>query len=86
MIGAGERKLIWLDGETNESTTTEFHTSFRIAPRLGTIALTAPAGGSLKVLDYLTYSDVSAGFSFGAFPEAQSVWRDRFFRGRSSDS
>ena len=78
-IAAGERKVVWLDGELNESTLAELHTSFRAAAGNGTVALVS-GNGPLQVLDYLSYENLTPGLSFGAYPDGQAVWRESFYR------
>jgi len=78
-IGAGEHLLIWADGEPAETTGSQLHTSFRLSPTTGAIALVGIQSGQPVVLDYLNYSQLPAGQSYGAFPEGQAVRRELFF-------
>lgn len=74
----GEFKVVFCDSETNETTLTEWHASFRLAPTNGSVALTwSPAGAQL--LDYLNYAGVPAGRSYGDFPDGQTCERFEFF-------
>lgn len=77
-LAAGQRALVWLDGQPTQSTASEWHTSFRINPTSGTLALVGTQGGGLAVFDYLTYDQVPAGQSYGAFPEGQASLRSLF--------
>ena len=74
----GEFKLIWLDGEPGESTATEWHTSFRVMPGQGSLALTYVASGQTNVLDYLNYNVPSLGRSYGNYPDANVSGRRQF--------
>jgi hypothetical protein len=79
-IGAGERKVVWLDGEPGESTATEWHANFRPSAPTGSVALFAPIFNVPQVLDYLSYENLPVGLSYGAYPEGQAVWRETFLR------
>ncbi len=78
-IGAGEFKVIWADGETAESTPTSLHTSFRVDPGSGTLALVRLVGGKPQITDYLTYTGVPNGASYGDFPDGQPFNRLTMF-------
>jgi hypothetical protein len=79
-IGPGEFKVIFADGQTNLSTTTELHAGFALSGGAGALALTRqPATGQLQVLDYVTYTNISPNHSYGSFPDGQSFDRQDFF-------
>ncbi len=68
-LGAGEFRLIWLDGGSGAGITTELHASFEIPPRQGGVFLSRPAGGGgVQWIDYLLYEGLPAGRSYGKFP------------------
>lgn len=71
-------KLVWLDGETADATDSEWHAGFRIAPTNGSIALVRLVNSKPVVCDYLNYSWVSAGRSYGAYPDGQPRGRQVF--------
>ena len=77
-IAPGEYKLVWADGEPDESTTTSWHTSFRLDYG-GTLALVRTISGQPQVVDYLTFPAPGANVSYGDFPDAQPVFRTRLF-------
>ena len=77
-IQPGEFKLVWLDGEPGESTTTEWHSAFRVPPGQGSLALTYVTGGQTNVLDYLNYNVPSLGRSYGDYPDANVSGRRLF--------
>ncbi|MGV3772445.1 MAG: lamin tail domain-containing protein [Verrucomicrobiales bacterium] len=78
-IGAGERKIIWLDGDTAQSTSTEWHANFRSGQTSGMVLLTGMEGGGVGILDYARYDSLPQGRSFGAFPEGQAQRKVSFF-------
>lgn len=80
IINPGQRLVVWLDGEPAEAAGTQWHANFRPTPGSGSVAIVTHVNNSPAVLDYLTYEQLSAGLSFGAFPEAQAIWREPFFR------
>jgi len=69
-IGAGQWKLIWLDGEPGETSGQTYHTGFRLGTAVsGGVALTRVVAGRTVVLDYLDYFNVTANRAYGLFPD-----------------
>src|SRR6185503_13398661 len=77
-IGAGEFLVVWLDGATNETTTTELHANFSIPRDTGAVALVTFPGPA--VLDYVRYSAVTTDNSFGDFPDGNPLHRRVFIQ------
>jgi hypothetical protein len=77
-LPGGEFKVIWADGAPGETTATEWHTSFRLAPTRGSLALTRFSNGQSIILDYLHYDDVDVDHSFGSFPDGDPHNRHSF--------
>src|SRR5204863_10130525 len=73
-IAPGEFKLIWADGEPGETADTNVHTSFRLE-RSGQLALVRMEAGLPQITDYLTWLEVGANLSYGAFPDGQLINR-----------
>ncbi|HEX7863108.1 MAG TPA: lamin tail domain-containing protein [Verrucomicrobiae bacterium] len=69
-LGAGEYRVVFLDGEPGESIGTELHTSFRLGAS-GSIALVRMQNGEPAVVDYLNFGTGSANVSYGAIPNGQ---------------
>ena len=78
-IGPGQFKLIFCDGQSNQTTSTEWHTRFRLPTANGSVALTYLSGGKPLVLDYLNYADLGPDRSFGDYPDGQLIQRQVFF-------
>jgi hypothetical protein len=78
-IGPGRFLLVWLDGEPGESTTSQLHTSFRISPTNGSVALVFPLNSKPAVLDYINYDLATADRSLGFHPDGQAGPRQTFF-------
>lgn len=78
VLAPGQFLVVWTDGEPGEGTSTEFHTSFRLNPTNGSLALSRQAGG-LQILDYLNYAAVPADQSYGSVPDAQPFYRQTMF-------
>jgi hypothetical protein len=76
----GEFKVVIADGEPGESTADEWHTSFRLSPGVGSVALAWSPGGAVQVLDYLNYTNLLPGRSYGDFPDGQPFDRQEFYR------
>ena len=70
-IAPGEFKLLWADGQPGQNAGASLHTSFRLNATTGTVALVRLVGGQPQVTDYLTYSGLNPGFSYGDFPDGQ---------------
>lgn len=79
LLPPGGRALVWLDGETSESTSTEWHAGFRLNSASGVIALSGAQNNQTVVFDYLRFGTAVPDRSFGAFPEGQAQRRLGFF-------
>ena len=79
MIGPSQFLVVWLDGEPGESSGSEPHASFRVAPTAGVLALSRVAAPQPMILDYLTYNLPTPGHSFGCFPDGNRRGRQRLF-------
>jgi hypothetical protein len=77
IIGPGQFRIVWLDGEPGESDPGELHAAFRIPPTSGTVVMSRGTNLS-DVLDYLNYTIVVPGHSFGSYPDG-AVSRRRTF-------
>jgi hypothetical protein len=84
-IGPTQFLVVVCDGETNETTGAEYHTSFRLPPVSGSVALARNyAGGPAslngpQVLDYVNYAGLHSDRSYGSFPDGQPFERQEFF-------
>ena len=79
-IDPGGFKVIFADGQPNQSTTSELHTTFRLSAGAGSLALAVTdLFGQSQVLDYLNYTAVRPGRSYGSFPDGQPFARFEFF-------
>ncbi len=78
-LAAREFRVLWADGETNETATTNFHTSFRLTNSSGTIALVRTNAGRTEVLDYVNYFGLTPNRAFGSWPDGQPLDRQIFF-------
>jgi hypothetical protein len=77
-IQPGEYLIVWLDGQTAESTATEWHANFRAPPANGLIVLTYQSEGEMTVLDALEYGAIEADFSIG-FESGTATGQRRIF-------
>ncbi len=78
-INPGQYLLIWVDGEPAESAVGNLHTSFRLNPTSGSVALSRLVSGAPQIVDYFNYRSIGADRSYGAFPDGQSSYRDLFY-------
>src|SRR5262249_33637750 len=60
-----------------ESTNTELHTSFRVAPDVGSLVLSRGPALS-NIIDYFNYSVPTAGRSYGSYPDGAVSGRRLF--------
>jgi hypothetical protein len=74
-IAPGEFKIIWADGQPAQTSGTNLHTSFRLPPAAGTLALVRLVDNAPQITDYLTYSGVGAALSYGDYPDGQPFHR-----------
>jgi len=79
VLNANEFKILFADGETNESTGTEWHANFRLNSGTGAVALSRLANGAPQIVDYLNFDNLAADRSYGSFPEGQLFNRQEFF-------
>ncbi|MCX6904549.1 MAG: lamin tail domain-containing protein, partial [Verrucomicrobia bacterium] len=70
--------VVWMDGQPEQSNATEWHTSFRIPPDAGSVALVQSNSSGVRLLDYLNYSVPSAGRSYGDYPDGNPTGRQLF--------
>ena len=78
-IAPGQFKIVFADGQTNLSTSSELHASFVLSPGSGSVALSRLYNSQPQVLDYMDYAGLPANYSFGSFPDGQSFQRQAFF-------
>ena len=78
-ISPGQFLLVWLDGEPGESTVSDLHTSFRISPTNGSLALVFPLNSTPTILDYLNYDLAQPDRSLGFHPDGEAGPRQTFF-------
>ncbi|MBL9128821.1 MAG: lamin tail domain-containing protein, partial [Verrucomicrobiales bacterium] len=65
VLPASSIRLVWGDGEPAEQTPDAWHTTFRLAPTNGLVALVRPQDGRPAIVDFLEYRNVAADASFG---------------------
>jgi hypothetical protein len=80
-VPAGGFLTVWADGEPTESAPGIPHTSFRLNPTSGGVALVRRqgTGNTPAVLDYLTWEQLPAGRSFGSIPDGEPRTRRILF-------
>ena len=74
-IAPAEFKIIWADGQPEQTAGTNLHTSFRLNSTIGSLALVRLNGDQPQITDYLTYSELGRDFSYGDFPDGQPFSR-----------
>jgi hypothetical protein len=82
VVGAKQFLLVWADGESAESTAAAPHTSFRLNPATGSVALVRLQGSPAQpaVMDYLDYVLLSPDRSYGSYPDGEPRRRRPFHR------
>ncbi len=71
--------IVWCDGQPEQSTVSELHTSFRLTNFTGSVALSRLYNGVPQVLDYVNYKDIHPDRSYGSYPDGQPFDRMEFF-------
>jgi len=71
LLFPGKFAVVWADGQTNQSTASEFHANFRLNPTNGSVAIARTQLGAQAVLDFVTYSQVPPGRSLGMIPDGE---------------
>jgi len=79
VVPAGGFLTIWCDGQTGQSVTGVPHTNFRLSSGDGAVALSRLISGTNQIVDYLTYRDLPANWSYGDVPDAQPFYRANMF-------
>ncbi|MGC8743825.1 MAG: lamin tail domain-containing protein [Verrucomicrobiia bacterium] len=79
VIGSKEFLFVWLDGHTELNSASQLHANFSIPQGTGSIALIMPINSIPSVLDYLNYSDLQDGYSYGDYPDGQPFYRQSFY-------
>ncbi len=78
VIGAQQFKLVFLDGETNQTTPAELHAPFRLTSDAGSVAISRLFNSTTQVVDYVNYT-AGLDHSYGSFPDGQPFTRQEFF-------
>ncbi|MFO1512374.1 MAG: lamin tail domain-containing protein [Verrucomicrobiota bacterium] len=79
-VPAGGFLVVWCDNQTNQSTAAAPHTDFRPASGNGKIALSRSVSNAVQILDYLTYTALTANWSYGNIPDGQPFYRAAMFQ------
>ena len=79
MISPGQFLVVFADGQTNLTTSTELHTRFVLQGGSGSVALSRFYAGQPQVLDYVNYNNIPPDWSYGSIPDAQSFVRMAFY-------
>jgi hypothetical protein len=75
----GQFITVWADGRNITSGTNVWHTNFKLPAATGSILLSRQNGTSAQIIDYLNYTSLAAGQSFGNFPDGQPFWRQSMY-------
>lgn len=77
-IGPKQFLVIWADGQPEQSAAGVYHTSFRLNPTNGSIALSRFQANGTVPVDYLDYAQIAPDRSFGSYPDAEPLNRRLF--------
>ncbi|HOW67881.1 MAG TPA: lamin tail domain-containing protein [Verrucomicrobiota bacterium] len=72
LIQPGQFLVVIADGQSTQSIPGQPHTSFRLSPVAGQLALSRLQNGNLVVVDYLEYASQAPNQSYGCYPDGQS--------------
>jgi hypothetical protein len=79
VLQPGEMRLLWLDGEPEESAGTNLHTSFRLGD-FARLALVRTTGGGPQITDYIKLPRLGANITYGSYPDGQIPFRSKLYR------
>ena len=74
MLPEGEYKVVWADGATGKTSSTEWHTSFSLGTT-GALCIARVANGRTTVVDFTTFGDIALDRSFGCLPNGDPYSR-----------
>ena len=78
-VPAGGFATVWCDGEPTQTTPAATHASFRLTPAAGQVALSRLVNSTVQLVDYLTYTNLAANWSYGDLPDGQPFYRGAMF-------
>jgi hypothetical protein len=78
VLNPGQFLLVWADGESGESITSELHTSFRLNSTTGSVALVRLSNSVPTIIDHINYNVATAGRSYGDYPDGNVSGRKTF--------
>ncbi|MDB6040800.1 MAG: wapA 2, partial [Verrucomicrobiales bacterium] len=77
-IAPNQFLVVWADGQTEQSTPSALHTSFRLNASNGSVALVRNQSTPV-VMDFLDYKQFPPDRSFGSYPDGEPRGRRSFF-------
>lgn len=78
-IAPGGFLIAWADARNSGNGTNYLHTSFSLTSSEGSVVLWRKNSDSYQIVDYLNYTNLAAGQSFGDIPDGQPFWRTSMF-------
>jgi hypothetical protein len=78
-VAAGNHLVVWCDAQSAQSIVGVPHTSFRLTNSFGQLALSRITNGAPQLVDYLTYTNLPANWSYGDYPDGQPFFRPTMF-------
>jgi len=78
VVPPGGFLVVWCDAQPHQTTPAALHASFRLSPGAGQVALSRAMGGTNQLVDYLTYTNLSADWAYGDMPDGQPFFRDQW--------
>jgi hypothetical protein len=78
-IAPGQFLVVWADGQPQQATGSVLHTSFRLPPANGSVALSRFVTNALQIVDYLNYAGLPANYSYGDVPDGQPFYRQNMY-------
>ncbi len=71
--------VVWCDQQTHQTTTGAPHAGFRLPGGGGQVLLSRIISNAVQLVDYLTYTNLAANWSYGDLPDAQPFYRGAMF-------
>ncbi len=72
-------QLVWCDGETNLTASTNLHAGFMMNSSSGSVALVRKSGANAIIVDYVNYGAIGKDSSYGYYPDGTGGARQVFY-------
>lgn len=79
-VAPGQFLVVWLDGQSAQTSGAFLHTDFRLAASGSTLALSRYVDSQPQIVDFLNFPALPANYSYGDVPDGQPFYRQNLFQ------